>query len=292
MHKKCRKHSVFYRLVRMRSAVQIRPSAPEHRLCEVSRRGGFLFSANTHLQCPFCKIGWRSWENYAIMLSEYCSVEKMVMLCRNTFSALSSNVNGDSVIWRLMRCRYAARCFCCGSFPGESAACCRHCRNALAAASVLYSELSSLRDVRSHIDTSGNAQERLHYFCRHLMLPEDTAELLKFVDLSTSEERMGSTRMISHQYRRTLLSAEDGVSPSWRECSFIEGDRNKKRQAAACHFHRQIHSGNQAPGAGSAKEAAGNQRGAHRPAVGGSAAHRHHRRPEPVSYTHLRAHET
>lgn len=90
-----------------------------------------------------------------------------------------------------------------------------------------FTELSSITDIHTRIGASGDAQERLNYFCRHLMAPECTEELLAFVDLSTLNERLAHTRIISKQYRSTLFpSPETGNATTWRQCSFIECDRD------------------------------------------------------------------
>lgn len=91
-----------------------------------------------------------------------------------------------------------------------------------------FTELSSVSDVRTHIGASGDAQERLNYFSHHMGTPDCTDELQVFVDLSTLEERLKNTRIISKQYRSTIFpSAEAGGSAaSWGQCSFIEGNRD------------------------------------------------------------------
>ena len=91
-----------------------------------------------------------------------------------------------------------------------------------------FTELSSVSDVRTHIGASGDAQERLNYFSHHMVTPDCTDELQVFVDLSTLEERLKNTRIISKQYRSTIFpSAEAGGSAaSWGQCSFIEGNRD------------------------------------------------------------------
>ena len=89
----------------------------------------------------------------------------------------------------------------------------------------LFTELSSVEDVHAYIGASGNARERLDYFCHHMVVPEHTEDLLAFTDLSTLNERMENTRIVSRQYQSTLFSdPETGIT--WRECSFIEGDRD------------------------------------------------------------------
>ncbi|MGN0492076.1 MAG: response regulator [Acutalibacteraceae bacterium] len=103
-----------------------------------------------------------------------------------------------------------------------------------------FTELSSLADVHAHIGASGNAQERLDYFCRNMVTPECTDELLEFVKLSTLEERLAGTRIISQQYRSTLFSSpEAGSAANWGQCSFIEGDRDSEGRLAHVIFATQ-----------------------------------------------------
>lgn len=90
-----------------------------------------------------------------------------------------------------------------------------------------FKELSSLSDVHTHIGEAGDAQERLNYFCRNMAIADYTEELLKFVDLSTLEQRLGSSRIISKPYQSSLfVSPETGKRECWALCSFIEGDRD------------------------------------------------------------------
>lgn len=90
-----------------------------------------------------------------------------------------------------------------------------------------FTELSSLDAVKAEIGVSGDAQERLNYFCHHMMMPEFTLEMLPFVDLSTLEHRMGEERIISRQYLSTVLARpEQGKRANWTQCSFIECDRD------------------------------------------------------------------
>ena len=88
-----------------------------------------------------------------------------------------------------------------------------------------FTELSSLSDVRAHIGAEGDAQERLVYFCRNMISPEFTDEMLKFADLSTLEERLGSRRIISKQYQSAIIT--DPRRGNWGQCCFIEGDRDE-----------------------------------------------------------------
>lgn len=91
-----------------------------------------------------------------------------------------------------------------------------------------YIELSSVSHVHSHIGSSGNAQEKLNYFCHHMMTSEFKEEMLSFVDLSTLNERLKYTRIISKQYLSTImLSSKQGNQPDWTQCSFIESERDQ-----------------------------------------------------------------
>ena len=89
----------------------------------------------------------------------------------------------------------------------------------------LFTELSSVDNVHAHIGASGDAQDRLTYFCRQLVAPENREEMLAFVELSTLNERMAHTRIVSKQYLSTLFT-DSHIGRTWRECSFIEGDRD------------------------------------------------------------------
>ena len=89
----------------------------------------------------------------------------------------------------------------------------------------LFTELSSVADVHAHIGASGDAQDRLNYFCQHMVASEYEEEMLAFLDLSTLKERMEHTRIVSKQYQSTLFTNPE-TGGTWRECSFIEGDRD------------------------------------------------------------------
>lgn len=104
----------------------------------------------------------------------------------------------------------------------------------------LFSELSSLEEVNEHIGSMGDAQERLNYFCHYMMMPEYTAELLSFVDLSTLDKRLGQRRIISKEYLSTvIISPEYENKPVWTECCFIEGDRTSDGRLAHVIFATQ-----------------------------------------------------
>lgn len=94
-----------------------------------------------------------------------------------------------------------------------------------------FKELSSVMDVHTHIGSQGSAQERLTYFSHHLVIPEQSDEMLAFVDLSTLDARMKQTRIISKQYQSTLFS-DPSAYRTWRECSFIECDRDSQGKLA------------------------------------------------------------
>ena len=89
----------------------------------------------------------------------------------------------------------------------------------------LFTEFSSVSNVHAHIGATGDAQERLRYFSHHLVAPEHRAEVLAFTDLSTLPGRMAHTRMVSMQYQSTLFT-NSREEKTWRECAFIEGDRD------------------------------------------------------------------
>ena len=91
-----------------------------------------------------------------------------------------------------------------------------------------FSEVSSVADVRDVIGQSGDAQESLHHFSRHMVTKEYTQEMLSFVDLSTLDERLEGKKVITKQYCSTLFpTAEEANETSWRQCSFIVNKRDE-----------------------------------------------------------------
>ncbi len=105
----------------------------------------------------------------------------------------------------------------------------------------LFTELSSVDRVNAHIGVSGDARERLTYFSHHMVAPEHREEMLAFTDLSTLNERMEHTRIISMQYQSTLF-ADSETGRTWRECSFIECDRDDDGRLAHVIFNtKSIH---------------------------------------------------
>lgn len=90
----------------------------------------------------------------------------------------------------------------------------------------IFYELVSLENVHEHIGETGNAQERLNFFCHNMMKPEYTAEMLEFVDLSTLDDRLKNSRIVSKQYLSTVVVSPENNEPNWTQSSFIEGDRD------------------------------------------------------------------
>ena len=91
-----------------------------------------------------------------------------------------------------------------------------------------FMEHTSQSTVRSHIGRSGNAQDRMTYFCNYMVMPDFRESMMEFVNLSTLEERMKDSKVISRQYRRALRMEPEQTLGTWRECSFIEGDRDEQ----------------------------------------------------------------
>ena len=71
-----------------------------------------------------------------------------------------------------------------------------------------FTEISSAAQVHTHVGASGDAQERLNYFCHHMVMPEFTDEMLEFVDLSTLDKRFCKTRILSKKYRSNIFRQE------------------------------------------------------------------------------------
>lgn len=96
-----------------------------------------------------------------------------------------------------------------------------------------YWELASVGEVRSYIPSSGNAQECLNFYCRKMMLPEYTQQMLSFVELSSLDERLRHEKIISRQYQSTVKVSPDRQEElHWTQCSFIEGDRDENGRLA------------------------------------------------------------
>ena len=91
-----------------------------------------------------------------------------------------------------------------------------------------FVELAAEDYVHEHIGESGNAAERLRYFCHHMVVPSFTEELLEFVDLSTLDRRIGSKKIITKEFLSIVdEKLESGYKPIWAECSFIVGKREE-----------------------------------------------------------------
>lgn len=91
-----------------------------------------------------------------------------------------------------------------------------------------FKEVFSVTNVQSQIGDRGDAQERLNYFCHHMVTPEFTEEMLSFVDLSTLAERLDRKKTITKQYCSTIFpDLEGGGETSWRQCSFIVSKRGE-----------------------------------------------------------------
>ncbi|MDO4482295.1 MAG: hypothetical protein Q4C14_06170 [Bacillota bacterium] len=97
-----------------------------------------------------------------------------------------------------------------------------------------FTKLSTVDNlVDSHIGETGDAQDRLNHFSRKMILPEYTDEILAFTNLSTLDKRMGKRLIISKNYQSSLYPDRDGDNPViWRQCSFIEGDRDASGRLA------------------------------------------------------------
>ncbi|MDD6051283.1 MAG: response regulator [Clostridiales bacterium] len=90
-----------------------------------------------------------------------------------------------------------------------------------------YQELTATAAVHERIGASGAAQERLNYFCHHMMSPEHTDELLAFVDLSTLDARMADASCLTKYYHSIILpTGRYDNADSWRECAFIACGRS------------------------------------------------------------------
>ena len=88
-----------------------------------------------------------------------------------------------------------------------------------------FEELTSLAEVHEHIGSTGKAQERLIYFCNHMVLPKHRDDLMEFVDLSTLSERLKESRVVSKDYINTLYvkPGEKEEETFWSRCSFVKG---------------------------------------------------------------------
>lgn len=85
-----------------------------------------------------------------------------------------------------------------------------------------FEEISSIESVRSRIGSVGKAQEALYELCDTIVSPETAENLRQFVNLSTIDERMKDTDVITCEYV--------GTTAGWSQMYMIAGDRD----AAGC----------------------------------------------------------
>ena len=81
-----------------------------------------------------------------------------------------------------------------------------------------FVEISNVPFVRETVGTSGKAQEALHLICDKMVSPETVDSLREFVDLSTIDERMVETDVITCEY--------NGATLGWCQLYMIAGDRD------------------------------------------------------------------
>lgn len=81
-----------------------------------------------------------------------------------------------------------------------------------------YITLTTRDNIHKHVDTVVSAQEMLNVANKELISPEFQKKMRKFFDLSTVNERMGSSSIISHKYI--------GATTGWSRAYIIAGDRN------------------------------------------------------------------
>ena len=81
-----------------------------------------------------------------------------------------------------------------------------------------FVEISSVESVRNAIGTFGKAQETLYMICDNMVSRETADNLREFVNLSTIDERMGETDVITCEYI--------GAASGWCQLYMIAGDRD------------------------------------------------------------------
>ncbi|MGN0688295.1 MAG: ATP-binding protein [Oscillospiraceae bacterium] len=81
-----------------------------------------------------------------------------------------------------------------------------------------FVEISSIQIVRSVVGTSGKAQASLYKMCDNMVCAETADNLREFVDLSTIDERMRETDVITCEYI--------GATSGWCQLYMIAGDRD------------------------------------------------------------------
>ena len=92
-----------------------------------------------------------------------------------------------------------------------------------------FVEILAINDVGKKIGKTGDAREKLNYFCNNMMTKEYSSELLEFTDLNSVEERLNNKKIISKQYLSTVFTKNSqNKIPNWTQCSFIEGQRDEE----------------------------------------------------------------
>ena len=82
-----------------------------------------------------------------------------------------------------------------------------------------FEEISSIQSVRSVIGTSGKAQASLYMICDNMVSAKTAENLREFVNLSTIDERMRETDVITCDYI--------GATSGWCQLYMIAGDRDE-----------------------------------------------------------------
>ena len=82
-----------------------------------------------------------------------------------------------------------------------------------------FEEISNIEVARELIGTSGKAQDALYLFCDNLISPETATDMHEFVNLSTLDERMKDTDVITCEYV--------GLTTGWCQLYMISGDRDE-----------------------------------------------------------------
>ncbi|MGN0962187.1 MAG: ATP-binding protein, partial [Clostridia bacterium] len=82
-----------------------------------------------------------------------------------------------------------------------------------------FEEIRNIPEVRNAIGVAGKARETLSYLCESRVIPEMVGDLRGFTDLSTIDERMKDTDVITCEYV--------GVETGWSRLYMIAGDRSE-----------------------------------------------------------------
>lgn len=81
-------------------------------------------------------------------------------------------------------------------------------------------EINSVEKIQRYIPAEGDAQFYLNVMCEKLIVEDYSAEMRRFVDLSTLNERMKDKSIISHEFI--------GIESGWSRANFIVSKRDKK----------------------------------------------------------------